>query len=105
VVERYRLLDHDAAREAQERGQKEWPRVPTYAVDPDYTGKGMQLQFTVEDAGVFTMPWSALITYRRPSHTTWEEFVCAENIQQYYAGSTYYSDRDASVPTAGKPDF
>src|SRR6202162_6219667 len=41
-------------------------------VDPNYKGKGMQLQFTVEDDGVFTMPWSATITYRRPSHTTWE---------------------------------
>src|SRR6202043_3181175 len=28
VVERYRLLDSEAAKEAQERGQKEWPRIP-----------------------------------------------------------------------------
>jgi hypothetical protein len=105
VIERYRLLDYEAAKEAQERGQKEWPRVPTYEVDPNYKGKGMQLQFTVEDANVFTMPWSATITYRRPLHTTWEEFVCAENIQQYYAGHAYYSDKDATVPIADKPDF
>jgi hypothetical protein len=105
VVERYRLLDYEAAKEAQERGQKEWPRIPTYAIDPDYKGKGMQLQFTVEDEGVFTMPWSATITYRRPLHTTWEEFVCAENINEYYAGHEYYSDKDAKVPTADKPDF
>jgi hypothetical protein len=105
VVERYRLLDYEAAKEAQERGQKEWPRIPSYAVDPNYKGKGMQLQFTVEDEGVFTMPWSATITYRRPLHTTWEEFVCAENIQEYYAGHEYYSEKDATVPTADKPDF
>jgi hypothetical protein len=105
VVERYRLLDYEAAKEAQERGQKEWPRIPTYEIDQGYKGKGLQLEFTVEDAGVFTTPWTATITYRRPTHTTWEEFICAENINQYYAGQTYYSDKDATVPTADKPDF
>ena len=89
VVERYRLLDSEGAKEAQERGQKEWPRIPSYAIDPNYKGKGMQLEFTVEDEGVFTMPWSATITYRRPLHTSWEEFVCAENINEYYAGHAY----------------
>lgn len=92
-------------KEAQERGQKERPRVPTYEIDSNYKGKGMELRFTVEDANVFTMPWSALITYGRPKHTSWEEFVCAENIQQYYAGHDYYSDKDATVPIADKPDF
>src|SRR5712671_2377738 len=43
VVERYRLLDYAAAKEAQERGQKEWPAVPAYPVDPDYKGRGLQL--------------------------------------------------------------
>jgi len=76
-----------------------------YAIDANYRGKGMQLQFTVEDAGVFTMPWTATITYRRPLHTEWEEFVCAENVHEYYAGHAYYSDKDATVPTAEKPDF
>jgi hypothetical protein len=46
-----------------------------------------------------------IITYRRPSHTTWEEFACAENIQEYHAGRRYYSEKDASVPIADKPDF
>jgi hypothetical protein len=105
VVERYRWLDHEAAKEAQERGQKEWPRVPSYQVDPNYKGKGLQLEFTVEDAGVFTMPWTAIITYQRSLRTRWEEFICAENINQYYAGHTYYSEADASVPIADKPDF
>jgi hypothetical protein len=105
VVERYRLLDAEAAKEAQERGQKEWPRIPAYPVDPNYKGKGMQLEFTVEDEGVFTMPWTATITYRRPPHTTWDEFICAENIGHYYAGNKYYSEKDATVPTADKPDF
>ena len=105
VVERYRLLDFEAAKEAQERGQKEWPAVPAYPVDPDYKGKGMQLEFTVEDEGVFTMPWKATITYRRALRAYWDERVCAENAQHYYAGAQYYSDKDARVPTADKPDF
>jgi hypothetical protein len=104
VVERYRLLDYEAAKEAQERGQKEWQSVPAYAVDPDYKGKGLQLQFTVEDEGVFTMPWSATITYGRDANSEWEERVCAENVQHDYAGH-YYSDKDAHLPTADKPDF
>lgn len=105
VVERYRLLDYQAAKEAQARGQKEWPLVGAYAVDPDYRGKGLQLEFTVEDDGVFTMPWSATITYLRAGHTDWQERACAENVQHYYAGVQYYSDKEARIPTADKPDF
>jgi hypothetical protein len=105
VVERYRLLDYEAAKEAQERAQKEWPLVAAYGVDPNYKGKGLQLEFTVEDDGVFTMPWKATITYRRAGHDDWQERVCAENIEHYYAGTQYYSDKEARIPTADKPDF
>jgi len=105
VVERYRLLDYEAAKEAQERGHKEWPLVGAYAVDPNYRGKGLQLEFTVEDDGVFTTPWSATITYRRAGHTDWQERVCAENVEHYYTGGQYYSDKEARIPTADKPDF
>ena len=98
VVERYRLLDYEAAKEAQERGEKENPRLPAWAVDPNYRGKGMQLEFTVEDEGVFNMPWSATITYRR-ALGEWVEWVCAENRHEYYYG------KDTAVPTADKPDF
>jgi len=104
VVERYRLLDHEVAKEAQERGQKEWPRVPVYAPDPDYKGKGLQLEFTVDDKGAFTMPWTATITYLRAAHSDWHERVCAENVQHYYTGA-FYSDKEARIPTADKPDF
>jgi hypothetical protein len=102
VVERYRLLDYEAAKEAQERGYKENRHIPFndsgLNVDPNYKGKGLQLQFTVEDEAVFTMPWSATMTYRRASGQ-WPEFVCAENIHEYYY------NKDAEVPTAYKPDF
>jgi len=104
VVERYRLLDSEAAKKAQERGEKENRFIPAdaatgdgVAVDPDYKGKGLQLQFTVEDEGVFTMPWSATETYRG-IFGEWPEHVCAENPHVYYG-------KDAAVPTADKPDF
>jgi hypothetical protein len=50
------------------------------------------------------MPWTGVLTYRRPAQTTWEEFVCAENINRYYADQ-YYSEPDATVPIAAGPDF
>jgi hypothetical protein len=70
VVERYRLLDYEAAKEEEKRGEKGNFRLPGsdpgFAPDPGYKGKGLQLQFTVEDEGVFTMPSSAGIIYQRP---------------------------------------
>jgi hypothetical protein len=104
VVERYRLIDYEAVKEAQERnGRENWrfnaAVAEGWVPDPAYKGKGLQLQFTVEDEGVFTTPWSATITYRRPSLTEWGETVCAENIHEYYAG------KDTAVPRSDKPDF
>jgi hypothetical protein len=106
VLERYRLIDYEVAKEGLERNAKENIPVPNGApsgayTDPDYRGKYLQLQFTVEDEGVFTMPWSATITYGRPKDDyleRWAEYVCAENIQRP-AGKT------AAVPRAEKPDF
>ena len=100
VVEHYRLLDHEAAKAAQERGGIENQRAGGgWAADPNYKGKGLQLHLTVEDEGVFTMPWSATKTYQRPLATEWPEVVCAENPHEYYAG------RDAEVPRADNADF
>ena len=102
VVERYRLLDYETTKQALARQEKEWPRVGGN-IDPNYR-KGLQLEFTVEDQGVFTMPWSATITYGRAADPNWEERVCAENMQHDYQHN-FYSDRDAHLPTADKPDF
>ena len=104
VVERYRLINYEAAVEAQARGFKEWNATQAYPVDPDYKGKGLQLEFTVEDEGVFTMPWKGIITYRRALRKYWDERICAENIT-HYEGRNYYSDKNAKPPTADKPDF
>ena len=69
-----------------------------WAPDPNYRGKELQLHFTVEDDGVFTMPWSATVTYRRPLATEWPENVCAENTE-------WHPGTDSAVPIADKPDF
>jgi hypothetical protein len=97
VVERYRLVNYDDAKDAMARNVKENTRAPAADFDPNYRGKVLQLHFTVEDDGVFTMAWTATITYL-PARGSWTEQICAENTQ-------WYSGRNAAVPTADKPDF
>jgi hypothetical protein len=110
VVERFRLLDYEAAKEGLERDAKEnfdLQRAESAStsvslfVDPNYRGKHLQLQFTVEDEGVFTVPWSATITYRPGVNARgfeeWPEIVCAENTPEF--------GREAAIPHADKPDF
>jgi hypothetical protein len=104
VVERYRLLDFDVGKEGLERDAKENRRPPLGAdagAAPDYAyrGKLLQLQFTVEDDGVFTMPWIATITYRRAAEA-WREVVCAENTRE-----VAIAGRAGAMPRADKPDF
>src|SRR5215471_13323334 len=102
VLERYRLLDYEAAKEGLERAAKENFRLPPDSIppvadrDPNYRGKHLQLTFTVEDEGVFTTPWSATMTYGRPPMPDGRgrvgaEYVCAENLR--------YSGRKPAVPT------
>jgi hypothetical protein len=98
VVERYRLLDYEDAKEGLERDAKENFQVQPDTPDRGDGGKYLQLLFIVEDEGVFTTPWSATITYRR-SRGEWLEAVCAENPYKYG------TEADAAVPTADKPDF
>jgi hypothetical protein len=101
LVERYRLLDYEVTMKAIEWAAKEHFQddIPDNGprADLNYKGKGLQIQLTVEDAGVFTMPWSATVTFRR-ALDEWPELVCAEN-PEWYPGA--YSE----VPTAQKPDF
>jgi hypothetical protein len=99
VVERYRLIDGEAAAEAQRKHGATYRPNPPYGrgtIDPDTAKKGLQVEFTVEDPAVFTTPWSAQVTYRRLIGD-WPEAVCAEN--------PYFSGLDVAIPTAHKPDF
>src|ERR1051326_339589 len=102
VIERYRLVNEDVAKAAEARTRKENLPIPFndagLTVDETYKGKALALEFTVEDEGVFTMPWKAGMIYRRAAGA-WPEAACAENRSQYYAG------KDAEVPRADKPDF
>ncbi len=106
VIERYRLLNYDEAKDGLARDVKENFRGD-FRKNPNDTGKHLQLYFTVEDPEIFTMPWSATITYGRASPlpgriseiSDWEEEVCAENPHKYG------TEKDVDVPTATTPDF
>jgi hypothetical protein len=98
VVERYRLLAYDDAKDALDRNEKENSCGVYSDFDPNYRGKVLQLHFTVEDEGVFKMPWTATITYRR-ALGEWTDLICAENRREPTARD------ESAVPTANKPDF
>ena len=98
VVERYRLIDYEAAKEGLARDAKENFRAQPLNMDASYRGKYLQLLFTVEDPNVFTTPWSATVTYGRPA-VDWVEAVCAENPKKYG------TEEDAQIPTAAVRDF
>jgi hypothetical protein len=100
VVERYRLIDGEAAAEAQQKHGAIYRPSPPYGrgtIDPDTAKKGLQVAFTVDDPGVFTTPWSGQVTYRRLIGD-WPEAVCAEN--PHFLGTNA-----AIIPTAHTPDF
>jgi hypothetical protein len=105
VIERYRLIDYEAANRILERGAKENGNFlrNDSGVNPDLKsrGKNLQLEFTVEDKGAFTTPWSATVIYRPGvgvgSSTEWPEAICAENPNELA--------RQAALPIADKPDF
>jgi hypothetical protein len=100
VVERYRLVDGGTAAETQRKYGAIFRPIPSYGrgtIDPDTTKKGLQVEFTVEDEGAFTTPWSGQVTYRRLIGDDWPEAVCAEN-------PTFFG-ADAAIPTAHTPDF
>jgi hypothetical protein len=99
VVERYRMIDGEAAAEVQRKHGAIYRPTPPYGrgtIDPDTAKKGLQVEFTVEDEGVFTTPWSGRVTYRRLIGE-WPEAFCAEN--------PYFFGMDTAIPTANAPDF
>jgi hypothetical protein len=97
VVERYSLLDRDEAKDLLQRAAKENWR-PGGPADPNYKDKYLRIQFTVEDEGAYTTPWTAEMVYLR-DRLEWPEIVCAEN------PLGFHHDKDANVPSADKADF
>ena len=77
--------------------------VERYRLSPD--GQLLEVQFTVDDPGAFTMPWSARVRFTsRPRN--WDEQVCAENNR--YVGTVTVGGmitRDVPTPTDSTPDF
>ncbi len=101
VVERYRLISYEDAKQARDRNVAvNGPPGTRQAanIDENYKGKGLRVEFTVEDPNVFTKPWSGMATYSRADEI-WVENVCAENTFEYY------NNRDTALPKADKPDF
>ena len=98
VIERYRLIDYEDAKDGLDRDTKENQHGGNDNINRNYRGKHLQVTFTVEDKGAFTTPWTATITYGRGS-SNWPETVCAENTHEYY------NNKDSDVPTAKRPDF
>jgi len=81
VVERYRLLDYEAAKEAQERGQRELSRLgrdPGLVPIPTTRARGCNLNSPSRMTACLPSPWSAAVSYRRPLGE-WPEVACAEN--------------------------
>jgi hypothetical protein len=97
VVERYRLAELEAVKDAIQRGAKENWR-PAGPVRSNYPDKYLQVDFTIEDQGAFTTPWTASMVYLR-DHLEWPEIACAEST------FGFHHDKDADVPRAGRPDF
>jgi hypothetical protein len=105
VVERYRLIDGEAAAEAMRKHRRAYggsdapARFDAYGmqIDVDPKKKGLQGEITVEDSGSFTTPWTGIITYQ-PVLTGWPEMACAENLREATGPAK-------DVPVAEKPDF
>lgn len=101
VVERYRLISFEETKAARERNvtRLEGLATPQAAgIDENYQGKGLQVEFTVEDPNVFNTPWFGTATYSR-ADDNWVENVCAENTFEFY------NNRDTAIPKADRPDF
>lgn len=99
LVERFRLIDYEQAKDGLDRDAKENFRIANSPADRNYRGKHLQIILTVEDRGAFTMPWSATMTYGLGS-TAWPETVCAENVFGFGEKNGV-----VEVPIAVSPDF
>jgi len=97
VVERYRLRDYEEVKDTLQRGVKENWR-PAGPPNPNYKDKYLQIDFTIEDPGAFTQPWTAHMIYLR-DRGEWPEVACAENTFGFHV------DQSVGIPTAKKPDF
>jgi hypothetical protein len=71
------VWSNDAVKDAIERNKKQnWLFLGD--VFSQHRGKFLQVHLTIEDAGVFTTPWTATLTYVPGEENHLPEEVCAE---------------------------
>jgi len=70
--------------------------VERYRVADDR--RTMHVDFTVDDAGAFTVPWHASVAYGRGTAEA-GEYVCAENTNNYFHEDAF------PIPESNKPEF
>ena len=67
-------------------------------------GRTLEVNFTVDDPGAFTMPWSASQRYQKVANSPLEEYACAEGL----ANASLAEDPGQAqfpIPRAQVPDF
>ena len=97
VVERYRLVDYTEAKDAMQRGSRENRRAGG-PYNPNYEDKYLRVNFTIEDTGAFTTPWTAIMIYLR-DYSEWPEVACAEG------RFAFHHNQGDALPHAENPDF
>jgi len=80
-------------------------RAPAVAAIPPPKTRGLQLEFTVEDAGAFTTPWKATITYLRAGTRTGRNVFVPKMCSTTIPERTTTPTTTPRIPTADKPDF
>jgi hypothetical protein len=93
VVERYRLVDYAIAKTAIDREAKVNTTYPgglnAIEFDPNYKGRHLQLEVTVDDPKVFTRPWTSVMIYGRFHENTCNRLIRllerAKGIEPSYA--------------------
>ena len=77
--------------------------IEYYKISPDR--RNLTVQFTVEDPGAYTMPWSAQARFVNRK-ADWDEQICAENNR--FVGTVTVSGKittSVTVPTSDRADF
>lgn len=68
-------------------------------------GKNIEVTFTVEDPGAFTMPWMGKVDFERGHGARsgqWDESICADNPHDYFADKISSA---VPIPKAETADF
>jgi hypothetical protein len=98
VVERFHLIDPTSTKAETRPANDEFREFGDDIIDRSFTGPALEIDFTVEDSGTFTTPWSGIVIYRRAKGRFMED-VCAENLHDYITGTNW------AVPQSSTTQF